>query len=111
MTNTRWRATIRMALVSLVAGWYGAAGVTQAVAVTVPPVPTVSSPVTGPGLAYPNPPVSVVPGAIRVEDFPYLTEEFFVSGTANGAPYTTRLIVRRPTDMNPFRNVARSLEA
>jgi Alpha/beta hydrolase domain len=75
------------------------------VAVTVPPVPTVSSPVTGPGLAYPNPPVSVVPGAIRVEDFPYLTEEFFVSGTANGAPYTTRLIVRRPTDMNPFSGV------
>jgi hypothetical protein len=68
----------------------------QADAATVPEVPTISGPVTGPGAMYPNPPVNVVPDAVQVEDFPYLTEEYFVSGVANGVPYTTRIIVRRP---------------
>ena len=62
----------------------------------VPPVPTISPVVVGPGLMYPNPPVSAVPTAVKVDDFPYVTEEFFVSGTANNAPYTTRIIVRLP---------------
>jgi len=72
----------------------------------VPPVPTVSGPVAGPGQMYPNPPVSVVPTAVKVEDFPYVTEEFFVSGTANGAPYTTRIIVRRPSNQAAFSGTA-----
>jgi hypothetical protein len=55
---------------------------------------------------YPDPPISIVAGAARVEDFPYVTEEFFVSGTANGAPYSTRMIVRRPADMKAFSGVA-----
>src|SRR5678815_3094491 len=63
-----------------------------------PPVPTISTPISGPGLMYPNPAISVVPDAPKVEDFPYVTEEFFVSGTAKDAPYTTRIIVRRPKD-------------
>src|SRR5688572_4172568 len=72
----------------------------------VPPLPTVSGPVAGPGQMYPNPPVSVVPTAVKVEDFPYVTEEFFVSGTANGAPYTTRIIVRRPSNQAAFSGTA-----
>jgi alpha/beta hydrolase family protein len=68
----------------------------------VPPVPRVSGPVTGPGLMYPNPPVSVVPEAVQVESFPYLTEEYFVSGTVNEVPYTTRIIVRRPRNVSAF---------
>jgi len=67
-----------------------------------PPVPAVSGPVTMPGLMYPNPPVSVVPAAVTVEDFPYVTEEFFMSGMAAGAPYTTRIIIRRPEDAKRF---------
>jgi len=67
-----------------------------------PPVPTVSGPVTMPGMMYPNPAISIVPTAVKVEDFPYVTEEFFVSGTAAGAPYTTRIIVRRPKDAKSF---------
>ena len=43
----------------------------------VPSVPKVSGPVAGPGLMYPNPLVSAVATAPRVEDFPYVTEEFF----------------------------------
>ena len=54
---------------------------------------------------YPNPPVSIVPGAVKVEDFPYATEEYLVSGTANGSPYTTRIIVRRPVDAGAFSGV------
>lgn len=79
----------------------------------VPPVPSISGPVAGPGLMYPNPPVNVVASAPRVEDFPYLTEEYFVSGTIADAPYTTRIIVRRPKDVKAFSGtvVAEALHA
>jgi hypothetical protein len=70
--------------------------------VSTPPIPTVTGPITSPGVMYPNPPVSVVPTALKVEDFPYVTEEYFVSGTANGAPYMTRIIIRRPKDATAF---------
>jgi hypothetical protein len=67
-----------------------------------PPVPTISPAVSGPGAMYPNPAISVVPTAIKVDDFPYLTEEYFVSGTAAGAPFQTRIVVRRPKDPKAF---------
>jgi hypothetical protein len=70
-----------------------------------PPVPVISAPIAGPGLMYPNPAISVVATAAKVEDFPYITEEYFVSGTAKDAPYTTRIIVRRPTDPASFSGV------
>jgi hypothetical protein len=70
-----------------------------------PPVPTISGPISGPGAMYPNPPVSIVPTAVKVEDFPYVTEEYFVSGMAKDAPYTTRIIVRRPQDASTFSGV------
>jgi hypothetical protein len=73
-----------------------------AVLMTTPPVPSVVGPVMTPGTMYPNPAVSIVPTAVKVEDFPYVTEEFFVSGTANGAPYATRVIIRRPKDATAF---------
>ena len=72
------------------------------VSAATPPIPTISPVVNGPGTMYPNPAISLVPGAVRVEDFPYITEEYFVSGTAAGAPYTTRIIVRRPKDPKAF---------
>src|SRR6266516_2679239 len=68
----------------------------------IPPVPKVSGPIAGQGLMYPNPPVSAIATAVKVEDFPYVAEEFFVSGTVNEAPYTTRIIVRRPRDVSTF---------
>jgi enterochelin esterase-like enzyme len=79
----------------------------------VPPVPTIWGPVAGPGLMYPNPPVSIVPTAVKVEDFPYITEEYFVSGASNEVPYTTRIIVRRPRNVNAFSGtvVAEALHA
>ena len=79
----------------------------------VPPIPTASAVVAGPGRTYPDPSISAVPGAARVEDFPYVTEERFVSGTANGVPYTTRVLIRRPTDGGRFSGtvVAEALHA
>ena len=79
--------------------------VAQPVVGATPAVPTVSAAVSGPGAIYPNPAINVVATAAKVEDFPYVTEEFFVSGTAQGAPYTTRIIVRRPVDPATFSGV------
>ena len=72
-----------------------------AIAATAP-MPTVSGPVMSTGAMYPNPPISIVPTATKVEDFPYVTEEYFLSGTAAGAPYTTRMIIRRPQNETAF---------
>ena len=51
-------------------------------------------PVTSPGPMFDSAP-SHSPG-YTPRDFAYLTLEYFVSGTANGEPYTTRLVIRRP---------------
>ena len=83
-----------------------ASGALQPVsAATAPQIPKVSGPNAGPGLMYPDPPVSVVSGAVKVEDFPYITEEYFVSGTVNEAPYTTRIVVRRPRNVDAFSGI------
>jgi Alpha/beta hydrolase domain len=37
--------------------------------------------------------------------FKYLTKEYFVSGIAQGQPYTTRLVVRRPVDPKKFSGI------
>ncbi len=90
----------------------GLAGTNQAAAAT-PPVPAISGPIAAPGVMYPDPPISIVPGAVRVEDFPYVTEEYFVSGTVGDAPYRTRIVVRRPTNAGAFTGtvVAEALHA
>src|SRR3954469_6402524 len=74
----------------------------SAVDAATPAIPTISTVVSGPGQMYPNPAIGIVPTAVKVEDFPYVTEEYFVSGTAAGAPYQTRIIVRRPKDPKAF---------
>jgi hypothetical protein len=51
-------------------------------------------PVTSPGPMFDSAP-SHAPG-YTPRDFGYLTLEYFVSGTANGESYTTRLVIRRP---------------
>jgi hypothetical protein len=100
------RAATRPVLSAIVlAGLVLLTGVGQAAYAAVPPVPTLAGPITGPGLTYPNPLVSVVPTAVKVEDFPYITEEYFVSGTAQDTPYATRMIVRRPKDPGTFSGV------
>jgi hypothetical protein len=79
-----------------------ASGAIEHAAAATPPVPTIAGPVAGPGRMYPDPPVSITPNAVKVEDFPYVTEEYFVSGTIADTPYTTRIIVRRPRNVAAF---------
>jgi hypothetical protein len=58
-------------------------------------LPQWSGEVTGPGAMFDSAP-SQAPG-LSPEDFGYETREFFVSGTADGRPYTTRVVVRKPS--------------
>jgi hypothetical protein len=64
------------------------------------PLPSLSAPVTGPGTAFDSAP-SLARG-LDVAHFRYETTEYFVSGTAAGKPYTTRVVVREPADERRF---------
>lgn len=46
------------------------------------------------------------PGTEACERFGYLTEEYLISGDAAGAPFTTRLLVRRPSDPDEASGIA-----
>ena len=70
---------------------------------TVPPTPAVEGPITEGGAMWPGL-REEAPGT-TAEDFGYVTEEFFVSGTANGAAYKTRIIVRRPEPATRFSGI------
>lgn len=63
-------------------------------------LPSLSAEVTGPGPMFDSAP-SQAPG-LGPADFGYATHEYLVSGTADGRPYTTRLVIRRPADDAAF---------
>jgi len=63
-------------------------------------LPTVSAQVTGPGAMYESV-QSLAPGK-GLANFKYEAREYFISGTANGQPYKTRIVVRRPTSDATF---------
>jgi hypothetical protein len=63
-------------------------------------LPSASAEVTGPGPMFDSAP-SQAPG-LGPEHFDYRTNEYFVSGAADGRPYTTRVVVRRPADDATF---------
>jgi hypothetical protein len=56
--------------------------------------------ITGPGKFYETL-MTLKPGD-DLAHFGYLTKEYFVSGTANGQPYKTRIVIRRPSDNQKF---------
>jgi Alpha/beta hydrolase domain len=63
-------------------------------------LPSLSAPVTGPGAMFDS-----APSQMRGLDparFHYKTTEYFVSGLADGKPYTTRVVVRQPADDGKF---------
>jgi hypothetical protein len=70
---------------------------TEPTAVTLP---TMSAEVTGPGPMFDSTP-SLPPGKGLAQSN-YELKEYFVSGTANGQPYKTRIVVRRPADPKRF---------
>jgi len=67
------------------------------------PVPMVSGPVTGPGAMYPG--LREMPKGTELADFNYVAKEYFVSGAANGKPYTTRIVVHEPKDLKKFSGI------
>jgi len=59
-------------------------------------IATASPEITGPGKFYETL-MELKPGD-DLAHFGYVTKEYFVSGTANGQPYTTRIVIRKPSD-------------
>jgi hypothetical protein len=59
-----------------------------------------STEITGPGPAFDSTP-SLPPGK-GLAHHGYEAKEYFVSGTANGAPYRSRIVVRKPSDNSRF---------
>ena len=62
--------------------------------------PTVSPEVTSPGAMFDSS-TSLPPGK-GLANYKYEAKEYFVSGTANGKPYSTRIVVRKPSSNGRF---------
>ena len=62
-------------------------------------LPTMTE-VTGPAPMYDSSP-SLPPGK-GLDFYKYQAKEYFISGTANGQPYKTRMVVRMPSDRSRF---------
>ena len=63
-------------------------------------LPTMSAEVTGPGPIFDSAP-SLPPGR-GLAHYKYEAKEYVVSGTAQGQPYRTRMVVRKPVDNARF---------
>jgi Alpha/beta hydrolase domain len=63
-------------------------------------LPAVTGPITGPGMPYESV-QSLAPGR-GLANFKYEAKEYFVSGTANGQTYKTRIVVRKPSSNSKF---------
>ncbi len=68
----------------------------------VAPIPTFRE-VTGPGPMVAA--LQRLPAGDDLAHFKYIVKEYFVSGTAQGQPYTTRILVRRPSDPKKFSGI------
>jgi len=66
----------------------------------VSPLGTASAEITGPGMFYET--LMELKSTDDLSHFGYVTKEYFVSGTANGQPYKTRIVIRKPSDNAKF---------
>jgi hypothetical protein len=64
------------------------------------PIPAVSAEVTGPGAMFES--LMELKPTDDMAHFKYVAKEYLVSGTANGQPYKTRIVIRRPADDSRF---------
>ena len=82
----------------LLAGSAGALllGLAAAAIAVVPDIPDFAGPIAGPGAVHPG--IRPGPDGTNLDDFGYVTEEYFVSGIAAGQPYKTRILIRKPAD-------------
>ncbi len=96
----RWRIVL---LPAVTATWLIAAIPTVGrTATIVPPIPTVTRvPTTADSVPY----GSNDPDVANLATFGYVEEEFFISSTIGGMPYTTRILVRRPADPKKFSGI------
>jgi hypothetical protein len=69
----------------------------------VSPIAAASPEITGPGAFYET--LMELKPADDLAHFGYVTKEYFVSGTANGQPYKTRIVIRKPSDNSKFRGL------
>jgi hypothetical protein len=63
-------------------------------------VAAASAEITGPGKFFET--LMALKPDDDLAHYGYLTKEYFVSGTANGQPYKTRIVIRRPADDSKF---------
>ena len=84
-------------------GQGGGPGVTQLPATPVKATMPTFKTVSGPGAMFPA--LQVLPPDGELARFKYVTKEYFVSGIAQGQPYTTRVVVRRPVDPKKFSGI------
>jgi hypothetical protein len=66
----------------------------------VTPLPTVSAEIAGPGPVFES--LMELKPDDDMAHFKYEAREYFVSGTANGQPYKTRIVIRKPSDNSRF---------
>jgi hypothetical protein len=59
--------------------------------------------VKGPGEVFPG--LQRLPADEDLTHFKYIVKEYFVSGIAQGQPYMTRILVRRPSDVKKFSGI------
>jgi hypothetical protein len=81
----------------------GQAAAALPAAPVVAPAASLSAAVTSPGEMFPA--LMPLPRGDDLAHFNYETTEYFASGTANGAPYKTRIVVRKPADNNRFSGI------
>ena len=72
---------------------------TTLVAVAIPAY----KPVAGPGAVFPG--LQKLPPEEDLDHFKYIVKEYFISGMAAGQPYTTRVLIRRPSDVKKFSGI------
>jgi hypothetical protein len=63
-------------------------------------LPMVTGPITGPGEMYQS--VQSLAEGHGLEKYKYEAKEYFISGTAQGQPYKTRIVVRKPASNGKF---------
>jgi hypothetical protein len=64
------------------------------------PLATISPEVTGPGRMFES--LMELAKGDDMANWRYEAKEYFVSGTANGQPYKTRIVIRKPADNSRF---------
>jgi hypothetical protein len=69
----------------------------------VSPLATISAEVTAPGEMFPG--LMPLSAGDDFAHFGYEAREYFVSGTAAGQPYKTRIVIRKPRDASRFSGI------